>query len=335
MTTTTLRHLPGKGVLARYGDLTLLCEAAPAQHERVGVLIDAVADAAASSEGVRRLSRRLAGLVVEHGLDADFPSLCAFGPSGDGVAVLVHGDAELAVTVAGREMRLTGHEAVTVLDRVITEPVESIRAMIGDGLAEPGADRWSRLDAGVVRADALVFGPELDVVEAEPSPEPSPEPVAGGDPQVLGVYCKKTHFNDPSVAYCSVCGISMAQSTKVPEWGNRPSLGVMVLDDGTTYPLDCDQVIGRMPELDAAVAAGTASPLSLRDPMVSRVHARILLRDWMVTVIDAGSANGTFVMSRHDSSWTRCEPESETTLSPGAIVSVGRRQLRYYSHRNQ
>jgi hypothetical protein len=327
-----LRHLPGKGVLARYGDLTLLCEAAPGQHDRVSALIDAVATVASEPADGRALSRRLTGLVVEHGTDPDFPALCAFGPAGDGVAAVVHGGAELAVVAGGHELRLDGRDSVTVLDRVITGPVESVRAMIGDGLAEPGEDRWSRLSAGVVRADALVLGPDPVVPEV---PTATEDPVAGGDPQVLGVYCKKAHFNDPSVAYCSVCGISMAQSTKIPEWGQRPSLGVLVLDDGMAYPLDRDLVIGRMPELDGAVTSGAASPVALTDPMVSRVHARVRLREWQAGVVDAGSANGTFVMPAADSTWTRLDPDAETTLNPGAIIAIGRRQLRYYSHRNR
>ena len=38
---------------------------------------------------------------------------------------------------------------------------------------------------------------------------------------------------------------------------------------------------------------------------ISRVHARIRLDGWNVTVADAGSANGTFVAQPGDQSWTR------------------------------
>jgi hypothetical protein len=152
-------------------------------------------------------------------------------------------------------------------------------------------------------------------------------------PLVLGVYCTKDHFNDPEVAYCSVCGISMAQG-RMPELGTRPQLGVLVLDDGTTYPLARDHVVGQAPETDEAVAAGDASPVLLRDPLVSLVHARILLRDWQVNLVDAGSANGTFVQPRGQSSWTRSDPGLQTTLTPGAVVAFGHRQAYYYSYRS-
>jgi hypothetical protein len=151
---------------------------------------------------------------------------------------------------------------------------------------------------------------------------------------VSGVRCARDHFNDPAVSYCSVCGISMAQAPRSPELGPRPQLGVLVLDDGSTVPVVRDVLIGRMPETDEAVAAGEADPVALADPLVSRRHARITLRDWEVLVVDLGSANGTFVLPRGSGSWTRLEPGVETVLEAGSVVAAGMRQLRYFSHRH-
>ncbi len=36
---------------------------------------------------------------------------------------------------------------------------------------------------------------------------------------VVGVYCKNGHFDDPEARYCAVCGIGMAQLTKMPQDG--------------------------------------------------------------------------------------------------------------------
>jgi hypothetical protein len=53
---------------------------------------------------------------------------------------------------------------------------------------------------------------------------------------IIGVRCTHGHFNDPKVPYCSVCGISMIQLTRVPVPAPRPPLGVLTLDDGSVYP---------------------------------------------------------------------------------------------------
>ena len=82
-------------------------------------------------------------------------------------------------------------------------------------------------------------------------------------PQVLGVYCKNGHFDDPEARYCAVCGIGMAQLTKTPQQGKRPPLGVLVLEDGSVFQLDTDYVLGREPTLDSSVADGSARPLRL------------------------------------------------------------------------
>lgn len=333
-------QLPGSGVLARYGDLTLLCDPAPGQQDRVDALLSVLADEAADQACGRRLSRRLVELVGTTGLERDFPALCAFGPAGDGVAVVVHGDAAVTLTVKGERLRLSGRDAVTVLDRVVTAPIESVAAVIGDRDVEECADRWSRLDAGVVRADAVVYRPDEVALPAVPDApvddvEDTLDTPARERPGVVGLYCKNSHFNDPSVAYCTVCGSAMTQTVRTPEWGVRPQLGVLVLDDGTTFPLMRDHVVGRMPDADEAVARGDVGAVALDDPLISRLHARFVLRDWQVMVVDAGSTNGTYVLSSTQSVWTRVKPGEETALAPGSVVAFGGRQVRYYSHRNR
>ena len=101
---------------------------------------------------------------------------------------------------------------------------------------------------------------------------------------VIGVRCKHGHFNDPDVPYCSVCGISMIQMTRVPAPGARPPLGVLTLDDGIGYPLERGYVLGRIPDRDELVLSGRARPLPLADRTVSRVHARVLPTGWDVVL---------------------------------------------------
>jgi hypothetical protein len=317
--TEDVHPLSGNGILARYGNLTLVCEAVPGQQHRVGALLDAVAGIASSEADGRQLSRELAGLLSAAVPDDDFPALCAFGPVGDGMVAVVHGGAELIITVNGKQMHLDGRDAVTVLDRVITDPVESIQVVVGG--TQVGTDT------------VQVVLPEPSQVPELPAAEKAA--VEHAVSEVFGVYCKHDHFSDPEAAYCAVCGISMAQGNRAREKGPRPELGVLVLEDGTTHPLVRDVVLGRAPETDEAVIAGEAEPVTLAHPMVSRRHLRIALREWQVAAIDVGSANGTFLLFRNASTWTRLEPGVETVLTPGSTISLGVPQLRYHSYRSR
>jgi hypothetical protein len=157
------------------------------------------------------------------------------------------------------------------------------------------------------------------------------EEAADGAPVVLGVYCKNDHFNDPRVAQCAECGVSMAQFPHVSRTGPRPPLGVLVLDDGAVFRLEAGYVVGREPEKDKEVVEGRARPLRIadREGAVSRVHARVDLDGWDVRVIDLGSANGTHVCPPGGDAWTRIPPNTPVPITPGTRVLFGRRGFRY------
>lgn len=152
---------------------------------------------------------------------------------------------------------------------------------------------------------------------------------------VIGVRCKNGHFDDPDVPYCSVCGISMIQTTRVPAPGARPPLGVLTLDDGVGYPLERGYVLGRIPDRDDLVLSGRARPLPLADRTVSRVHARVLLTGWDVVLTDAGSSNGTAVCPPGGRGWSAVPAGAAVTLVPGSVLKIGTRQLRYDSYRSR
>jgi pSer/pThr/pTyr-binding forkhead associated (FHA) protein len=152
------------------------------------------------------------------------------------------------------------------------------------------------------------------------------------------VYCKNGHFDDPEARYCAVCGIGMAQLTKVPQSGTRPPLGVLVLDDGSVFQLDADYVIGREPSLDSSVADGSARPLRLADSsgLMSRIHARVELEGWQVFVCDLNSANGTHIRLPGETDGKRLTPGIRTPLVVGAEVRLGSNYgFRYDSHRHR
>ncbi|MFG1880082.1 FHA domain-containing protein [Sphaerisporangium sp. NPDC049003] len=185
----------------------------------------------------------------------------------------------------------------------------------------------------------LIDGPEgppeppgslLEPTEAGPAPEPLSRPM------VYGVDCKNDHFNDPRVPYCAVCGIALVQRTLVPYKGERPPLGVLLLDDGLTLRLDSDYLLGRDPERAAEVTSGEARPARVTSPdgSVSRRHLRVRLDGWDVNLIDLGSVNGTQVQPPGDPNFYDIPPNEPVPVLPGTTVRIGvSRTMRYESHR--
>ncbi|MFI6736440.1 FHA domain-containing protein [Nonomuraea sp. NPDC050451] len=170
-----------------------------------------------------------------------------------------------------------------------------------------------------------------------PGPPPQEQQQDHGDrPLVYGVDCKNDHFNDPRSPYCAVCGIALVQRTLVPYKGPRPSLGVLILDDGTALPLESDYLLGRDPERAPEVAGGTARPAKVTSPdgSVSRRHLRVALDGWDVNLVDLGSVNGTQIQPPGDPNFYDIPPNEPVTIAPGTTVRVGvSRTLRFEAHR--
>ncbi|OCF87681.1 hypothetical protein AW168_24650 [Nocardia brasiliensis] len=162
--------------------------------------------------------------------------------------------------------------------------------------------------------------------------------VESSDPGVVikGFKCARDHLNDPRVSFCAVCGIRMDQLTCVLTDGVRPPLGLLLLDDGTSYVLDADCVLGREPEHAEAVSRG-ARPVRLEDRSggMSRAHAEIRLVDWDVTVVDGGSTNGTHIRQPGHQDWSRAIPGHPVKLIPGAQVQLGSRVVTFDSQHGQ
>jgi FHA domain len=220
------------------------------------------------------------------------------------------------------------------------EPETSESGVVGAGTAERVAAMAG--DAGQPFDSVLLLGEEElgTVAPRAPLPLAPDQRAASADlppaPEIIGVYCKNGHFDDPRARFCAVCGIGMNQQTLVPRPGLRPPLGLLVLDGGAIFQLDTDYVLGREPTLDAAVAAGEARPLRVVDDSgtVSRVHAKIQLDGWQVLVADLGSANGTFIRPPDEADqWLT--PRVPVALVPGSQVVMGAFGFRYESHRGR
>ena len=109
------------------------------------------------------------------------------------------------------------------------------------------------------------------------------------------------------------------------------ALGLLLFDDGTTFSLDGEVVVGREPDGDPRVASGDAQPLVVTDTerSVSRLHLRIVLQGGAVELIDLRSANGTAIRRPRDSAWHPLTPGAATTISPDTEVRLGNRTFMF------
>ena len=157
-----------------------------------------------------------------------------------------------------------------------------------------------------------------------------------GPAMVLGVSCPLGHHNHPDAAFCTQCGTKMTDSdTTVLINGPRPPLGILVVDDGTTYSLNQDLIIGREPTSHPDVERGVASPMILSDESLalSRKHARFTLDEWSVSLVDLSSSNGTFISRTDDNGeWAQLEKGGSIELQPGDRIRIGGRTIQVELH---
>ncbi|WP_344253727.1 FHA domain-containing protein, partial [Pseudonocardia hydrocarbonoxydans] len=163
---------------------------------------------------------------------------------------------------------------------------------------------------------------------------PSTAELSGPKPgEARGHLCSRGHLNDPRSHFCVLCGIRMNERTGVLVIGSRPPLGLLVFDDGATYTVDAEYLVGRMPESDERVRSGGLRSIVVEDRSgaVSRVHAEVRVDNWDVVLVDSGSRNGTFVASPGDPAWTPVPPGRSHRLEPGMRVRLGGRTFVFES----
>jgi FHA domain len=175
--------------------------------------------------------------------------------------------------------------------------------------------------------DGLAAGPTVPAGARGPRP-PAPDEVVteqSREPLARGFVCSRGHLNDPRSHFCVLCGIRMNERTGVLTTGPRPPLGLLVFDDGTTWSVDAEYVVGRTPEADERVRNGELRALMVDDrgDTVSRVHAEVRIRDWDVLLVDAGSRNGTFVVPPGAAAWEPVAGRGPLRLEPGTRVRLG------------
>ncbi len=154
-----------------------------------------------------------------------------------------------------------------------------------------------------------------------------------GPGEARGHLCSRGHLNDPRSHFCVLCGIRMNERTGVLVIGSRPPLGLLVLDDGATYTVDAEYLVGRMPESDERVRSGALRSIVVEDRSgaVSRVHAEVRVDGWDVVLVDSGSRNGTHVAGPGEPAWTTLPAGQSHRLVPGTRVRLGARTFVFES----
>jgi FHA domain len=261
---------------------------------------------------------------------------------GAGVALLPEG-ADLAAAASGGAPGAGSGSAPGPLDTGLgLEPVpaaDSTPAPAAE-VAVPPTPRAPRLHARIddhVEHEDTVRPPLEDGIPAggptvPRSHRPGASPAAAEvvtersrEPVARGFVCSRGHLNDPRSHFCVLCGIRMNERTGVLTTGPRPPLGLLVFDDGRTYSVDAEYVVGRTPEADERVRTGELRALMVEDrgDTISRVHAEVRIRDWDVLLVDAGSRNGTFVVPPAAVAWERVPERRTLRLEPGTRVRLG------------
>ena len=173
--------VPGDGVLARHGSLILLSSLDSGQF--VDVLLDLLERVASAGGDGRQFADQVAAV-----LEADEaagvaggagPSVLAFGSAGQGLAVTVSGGAWADVSTVHGTQRIEAGQPGMLLRCLLRSPASAVRGGLGAaGNGAVSTDRFSRLDAGTVRASGLSFFAGGAVQAAAPLPvAPAPAPV--------------------------------------------------------------------------------------------------------------------------------------------------------------
>jgi hypothetical protein len=189
---------------------------------------------------------------------------------------------------------------------------------------QPGpADLGAVAVVDLRQAPARSRGPLRPVAQLEPAP---PDAV-----MVSGVNCPRGHFNHPAAMVCLRCRTAIGDTARALISGPRPSLGVLIRDDGALFGLNSGYLLGADPGASSAAGAGGARPLTLAGDGIAPAHAELSVAGWELRVADRGSTGGTFVLGPGESQWSRLEPYQVRALTPGTHLACGQRIVTYAS----
>jgi hypothetical protein len=346
---------PGDGMAARFGSVIAMVPVwQPGQRSVLEQILDVLERCGDQRAAGRVLFRRLAGLLSNED-PASVPTFAAFAEAEEGLAVFVHGEMDVAVTRSGVEEIVSARHVATWVDRIVDEPIDSLAIGV-EGGSVLHLDERLDLRAGVVPAASMLLA-RRKRAPSEPEPVVQPSGVARAkttldsgahdvDQIRAGVLASDAEgapgLQDEQTSFRTIAlrGAALDEPRSPLPIGGEPPVeqpavtpprGLLLFDDGTTFSLDGEVVLGREPDGDARVASGEAQPLVITDTerSVSRLHLRIALRGDAVEVVDLRSANGTAIRRPRESGWQPLTPGVATAITPDTEVRLGNRTFTF------
>ncbi len=268
MPTAVVRPLPGPGLVARSGDLMLVCADGAAGVEE---LLGLVAEVAAANGDGGMLVRRVAAALAAD-FSGRYPACAACGPTPDGrLAVLVYGNATAQVVGGEGVLTLSAADAITSVNRLVAGPISAVRLELpGAGTANPLA----RLEAGVVSAAGVVSGEGLSIgpsaaasaIPSEQWPPPRTEAAPAEAAPAEAAFADSALAESapvealgPDVAWSAS---SMMDSVTAPEWLPAPAAEWPPVP----APLPPVPFTAPPPPIPTELAPATPEPLPVRQP---------------------------------------------------------------------
>jgi hypothetical protein len=328
--------LAGQDLVARHGSLAVVTEDTGPGADAILGALEVVG--AASGDGTM-LVLAAARAALEHpGHSASVAGITRDGE----LAVYVQGNGAAVVqTDAGQATEVTAAGSMLPVSRTFSAATVTVYLA-----ARGNPARWNdprlldhrlRLDGGVVRGGALMLTAVLAAFTPAVTPAATPPagaPAVTGTTEVVpvtGISTLAAHEELAAPEEIDVWFRAPGQEPSYgqpPQTGPRPPLGVLVLDDGTEFPLDRDYIVGREPSVDGDVSR-SATVLRVTDPdgTVSRTHLRISVASGRVEVQDLGSANGSLL--RLPDGDRQLAPHDSAVIGPDTSIGIGNRSLRY------
>ncbi len=348
-----VRVQTGSGLVARFGPaVVVLATTDPDDGPFVPALLAALDQWSGEAGSSADFAWKVADLMSAHRLAA--PAFGAAVPLDDGYLLVLHGAVRAMVTSADVTAELSGRSAATWVDQVVPGPVSRLAITLTE-TGEVTVDQRSDLRGGLVGGDGLVLtasgvAQPAGPAKVAPSPPRAAPTAAAPKPAARALGSAPDPANPVQMANVTQPGpgrsdLSPPQPQPPVEVGNggRQSWPVaeetafvevtdrvLVADDGTRILLDRQYVFGRDPFHDRAVISGAASPIVVRDPdqLISRVQVHVSVVRGVVTLLDGGSANGTFVAAPGAKEWVRLG-DQPAVLPPGWSMRIGRRVYTY------
>lgn len=139
---------------------------------------------------------------------------------------------------------------------------------------------------------------------------------------VEGANCGHGHFSHPGLRYCMTCGVSLMSLADRVGLGQRPPLGILIFEDGTTHVLN-GEVRLTQPEGSTNLVVGSVDEI----PAASAL-AEIHMDGWQPEI---SSDNSHLVLTVPGGGQQRVAPGGWAPLGPGVEFTVGGHQVRYES----